>query len=81
MGRVTYPTHSPGLRGENSLALGCWSPGRSRRFPGGGVYVTEPTGRLQVLKGETQGGLRRLGKWLLVALGISVEKPQEVSEP
>lgn len=57
------------------------SPGRTRGFPGGGVYVTEPTGRLQVLKGETQGGLRRLGKWLLVALRISVGKPQEVSEP
>ena len=36
---------------------------------------------VQVLKGETQGGLRRLGKWLLVALRISVGKPQEVSEP
>ena len=57
------------------------NPGCTGGFPGGGVYVTEPTGRLQVLKGEAQGGLRRLGKWLLVALGVSVGKPQEVSEP
>lgn len=72
---------APGSETKTAWPWGGVNPGCTGGFPGGGVYVTEPTGRLQVLKGEAQGGLRRLGKWLLVALGVSVGKPQEVSEP
>lgn len=53
MGRVTHPTHSPGSEVKTAWPWGGVSPGCTG-FPGGGVYVTEPTGRLQVLKGETR---------------------------
>lgn len=59
MGRVTHLMHSLGSEVNTAWPWGGVSPGCTC-FPGGGVYVSEPTGRLQVLKAETR---RADGTW------------------